>query len=292
MVVFVSIVSPQESRTGTSSTLLRCGDDWEGRKSRKGAFCYTVQFGRHCARSGDFVGPTTLCIQCGVFDAVFMNTTQTSDAELEDRVRLELKWAPGLDQTHIGIAVADGSVTLSGGVADFSQIELAERAAWKVAGVVAVAQDIGIASDSLPVSDTDIAHDLALALAETTEIPAGAVHSTVTRGCVFLGGTVSWDFQRAAAEHAAASVQGVRRVRNSIEVSPSVAAEHISRHIEAVLEREIAEELHRISISADGAGHVVLAGTARSVAECNAIGRAAHGADGVETVRNLVHVTG
>lgn len=245
---------------------------------------------RHCARSDDFVGPTTLCIQRGVLDAGFMNTTRTSDAELKDRVRLEMKWTPGLDQTRIGIAVADGSVTLTGGVADFSQIALAERAAWKVAGVVAVAQDIGIASDSLPVSDTDIAHDLATVLAETAEIPTGAVHSTVTRGCVFLGGVVSWDFQRTAAEHAASSVQGVRRVRNSIEVSPSIAVEHIARHIEAVLERDIADEMDRISISADGAGHVVLAGTARSVAECNAIGRAAHSAGGVETVKNLVHV--
>jgi osmotically-inducible protein OsmY len=225
-----------------------------------------------------------------VLDADSMTTTRTSDAELEDRIQLELKWAPGLDKTLIEIAVADGSVTLTGSVVDFSQIGIAERATWKVPGVVAVAQDIEIMNDSIPVSDTDIAHNLAVALGKVQEIPAGAVHSTVTRGCVFLGGVVAWDFQSAAAERAAASVPGVRRVRNSIEVSPSAAAEHIGRHIEAELEHDMADEMHRISISADGAGHVVLAGTARSVAECNALGRAARRAAGVETVRNLVRV--
>lgn len=221
-----------------------------------------------------------------------MNTTRTSDAELEDRVRLELRWAPGLDKTDIGIAVDGGSITLTGTVSDFSQIELAERAAWKVAGVVALAQDIVIAGDDLPVSDADIAHDLETALATAAQIPTGAVHSTVTRGCVFLAGVVSWDVQRTAAEQAAASVQGVRKVRNSIEVSPSAAAEHIGRHIEDVLEHDIADEMHRIFITADGAGHVVLGGTARSAAESNEIARAAHGAAGVETVRNLLRVAG
>lgn len=241
-------------------------------------------------------GPTTLSSNDTVPDAGFMNTSPPnsslmSDTELEDRVRLELKWTPGLDMTRLRILATEGRVTLTGTVVDFSQIEIAERAIWKVAGVVALAQNIGVQSDTLPISDSDIAHDLVAALAHTSEIPTGAVHTTVTHGCVFMNGVVPWDFQRVAAERVSASVRGVQRVKNSIEVSPSVAAAHITEHIEAVLEEDLLVELQHISISADGSGNVVLAGTARSANEISEVERATRSAQGVHTVKNLLHVT-
>lgn len=219
-----------------------------------------------------------------------MASRHISDAELKSRVELELRWAPGLDTTHIGLAVTDGSVTLSGEVSDFSQIEIAERAAWKVQGVAAVAREIEVRNDAQPVNDTDIARSVAKELDYATDVPADSVHTTVTHGCVFLTGIVLWESERAAAERVAATVQGVRKVNNAIEVSPSAAAKHISEHIVAVLEHDARAETKHISVSADSRGNVVLEGTARSIAECNEIGRAARDARGVETVSNRLHV--
>ncbi len=232
----------------------------------------------------------TLGTECDVPDHRIMTTTHISDAEIKARVELELHWAPELDTTHIGLAVTDGSVTLSGEVADFSQIEIAERAAWKVSGVSAVAREMNVRNEAGPVNDTDIARDVATELDRNSDVPTDSVHTTVTHGCVFLTGIVLWDFQRAAAESSAANVHGVRKVSNMIEVSPRAAAEHVARHVEAVLEHAARVAAQHISISTDGGGNVILEGTARSIAESDEICRAAREARGVETVQNRLHV--
>lgn len=219
-----------------------------------------------------------------------MTPTQTTDAELKDRVQLELKWTAALEKSHIEVAVSDGTVTLSGHVADYSQIGIAEYAASEVAGARSVAQDIAVHSELQPFNDFDIAASLARKFADTAEIPEAAIHVTVTLGSVFLRGVVPWAPQRIAAENAAVSVKGVQRVNNLIEVSSKVAAQEIARRIEAVLERDAHDELHHISVLPDARGNVVLEGTARSVADINEIGLAARGVPGVETVENLMHV--
>ncbi|AJW41377.1 Osmotically inducible protein Y precursor [Rhodococcus sp. B7740] len=219
-----------------------------------------------------------------------MSTTHSSDAEIKSRVELELRWEPDLDTTHIGLAVTDGSVILSGEVSDYSQIEMAERAAWKVPGVIAVAREIEVRNDIGPINDSDLARAVAAELAGTAEVPSHSVHTTVTHGCVFLTGTVLWDSQRAAAGHAAATVDGARKVVNSIEVSPSAAAEYVSSHIVAALERHARAEGERISVSVDGVGNVVLEGVVRSVEEGEEVEQAAQKARGVSTVSNRLRV--
>ena len=65
-----------------------------------------------------------------------------SDKLLRQFVVDELDFEPSIDAADIGVAVEDGVVTLSGHVADYAQKVAAERAAWRVKGVKAIAQEI------------------------------------------------------------------------------------------------------------------------------------------------------
>ena len=65
--------------------------------------------------------------------------TSTTDEALIDAVRSELEWDPKVDQMHVGVAAADGAVTLTGYVASYAQEHAAVRAAERIYGVRAVA---------------------------------------------------------------------------------------------------------------------------------------------------------
>jgi osmotically-inducible protein OsmY len=65
-----------------------------------------------------------------------------SDSEIERDVREELKWDPDLNADDIAVSVKNGVVTLAGFVPSYSDRLEAEAAAKRVAGVLAVANDL------------------------------------------------------------------------------------------------------------------------------------------------------
>jgi BON domain len=66
-----------------------------------------------------------------------------TDFELQRDVLDELKWEPSVDAAHL-VAVMDGIVTLAGHVASYAQKYAAERAAKRVLGVRAVADELDV----------------------------------------------------------------------------------------------------------------------------------------------------
>src|SRR3979411_2192876 len=88
-----------------------------------------------------------------------------SDSEIERDVRDELKWHPDLDAADIAVSVKNGVVTLAGFTRSYTDGLEAEPDAKRVAGVLAVANDIEVrlpAIDQRP--DPDIARDAVAAL--------------------------------------------------------------------------------------------------------------------------------
>src|SRR5229473_6732589 len=67
-----------------------------------------------------------------------------SDDEIRNSVLMELKWDPKITSTDIGVAVKDGVVTLAGFVSSYWEKDAAEKAAKRVYGVRAVANDLQI----------------------------------------------------------------------------------------------------------------------------------------------------
>ncbi len=129
-------------------------------------------------------------------------------------------------------------MTLNGHVASYAEKDAAEKAVKRVRGVTAVANELEVRLPSLSQRDqTDIAVDLAQAMAINVNVPKDSVQATVRNGWVTLDGTVKWDFQRFAAAKIARQARGVLGVTNDIKLEAAEAAQDIEKDIRAALNR-------------------------------------------------------
>jgi osmotically-inducible protein OsmY len=217
-----------------------------------------------------------------------MSTTLTTpDQGLRDMVMRQLAWDPQVDATMIGVTNKDGIVTLSGYVETYAARLAAERAARRVYGVKAVANELGVKLAEERI-DPDIAKDALQALSNRVDVPRG-ITVTVRDGHITLGGRVEWNYQRVSAERAVKYLRGVKGVFNHIVVSPVVLPKDVETRIADALRRHADIDARRINVSAEGA-RVVLSGFVRSWNERDEAERAAWTAPGVSTVDNRIAV--
>lgn len=96
-----------------------------------------------------------------------------TDDEIRDDVIRELCWdlqVPGPDA--IGVAVSDGAVALTGRTVSYTAKLAAERAARRVYGVKAVANDLKVQPPSSPRDDAAVATATSRVLDGNVQIPA------------------------------------------------------------------------------------------------------------------------
>jgi osmotically-inducible protein OsmY len=219
-----------------------------------------------------------------------MDAAMISDLQLRRNVLDELEFEPTVNAAHIGVAANCGVVALTGFVASYADKAVAERAARRVKGVTAIAQEIEV---RLPSHATRADDEIAACAVEILKWQAGGpadrIGIKVEKGIVTLTGEVDWQFQKAEAAYIVHKLTGVVDVVNRIRVAPGIGASEIKQRIEKALQRNAALDASRITVQTDG-GTVVLTGMVQAWYEHDLAERVAWSAPGVSEVQNRLTI--
>nr|WP_321230187.1 BON domain-containing protein [uncultured Psychroserpens sp.] len=213
-----------------------------------------------------------------------------TDVRIREDVIDQLAWEPDIDDRQIGVAVENGVVTLSGVVDSYTAKMVAEKAAKKVRGVKAVAEDIEVKfGDAFKKTDKEIAKAAVEALEWSVSVPDDKIMVKVEDGWVYLTGEVKWDYQRNAAKRAVENLLGVKYVSNNITLKQKVEAKDIKNKIQTAFKRAADVDAKKISVEVDG-HTVTLRGTVSSWAEKEEARKTAYASPGVYNVKNELKV--
>lgn len=219
-----------------------------------------------------------------------MTMTQPSrtDTTICDSVRDELEWAPDV-HGPITVEVTDGTVTLTGVVGDLAERRAALAAALRVRGVSTVCDALAVDHQGLPRTDTEVAARVHNVLMWTMDLPRDAVRFSVRGHVVFVTGTLDWDYQRQAVQHAIERIVDVVRVENQILLSERPAAADTRERILLALDRNALVDASALEVEVSG-DEVTLTGAISTWDELREVDRVAWSSPHVSVVRNNIAV--
>src|SRR5580693_10781339 len=101
-----------------------------------------------------------------------------TDEDIREDVIRELQWDAQISHPEaVGVAVKDGAVTLTGHTESYAEKLAAERAAERVYGVKAVANDLKVRLSGAPRDDGDVVRAIAHVLEWNVQVPEGKVQA-------------------------------------------------------------------------------------------------------------------
>ena len=214
-----------------------------------------------------------------------------SDTQLRQNIIDELDFEPSIDAAHIGVAVDNGVVTLSGHVTSYAEKSATETAVKRVKGVRAIAEEIEVRYPSdKKTGDDEIAKRALSILLWNAVVPPDHIQVKVQDGWVSLTGEVEWQYQRTAAEDEIRKLSGIAGVINEIMIKVQVQPYDVKHKIEDALKRHAEVEAKRIRVSVSGGGKVTLDGSVHDWQERDAVKWAAWSAPGVASVENRLMI--
>ena len=145
---------------------------------------------------------------------------QIDDAAIKTEVLAKLSTNGETNPFRLDVQVSEGVVHLAGTVDNQHERELAAREARSVDGVRQVVNDITIGDPTggQAVDDGTITAKVKAKLAASAEINPFNVDVATANGIVSLVGRVHTEAQKAEAERIARETEGVRGVRNLLQV--------------------------------------------------------------------------
>jgi osmotically-inducible protein OsmY len=214
-----------------------------------------------------------------------------ADHEIRDDVIRELRGGPQLARPEaVGVAVQDGAVVLTGHASSDAEKLAAGRAARRVNGVRAVANELEVRLPRAPRDDAEIAQAVAHILESNVQIPPGRVQASVEGGRVTLEGHVDQALQRQGVERMVRNVRGVIGVTNAITVLPPVTPRQLRAQIGEAFQRAAGVDARNIRVEV--VDHTVeLYGKVRSIREAAVAVETAAAAPGVSRVEDHLVVS-
>ncbi|MBN3752230.1 BON domain-containing protein [Paraburkholderia sp. Tr-20389] len=207
-----------------------------------------------------------------------------SDSQLRREVEEDLANNPAIDANRIGVAVADGIVTLSGHVSDYAQKVAAEKSVLRIAGVVAVVAHMDVTlRETDQRTDEDIALSVRAVLDWISGLEEDSIRIKVEQGWVTLSGNVKDGYRSHIAEKHIGHMRGVTGITNNIRISGSASPTDIECNIRKAIQRHTDREMKHLDVQVDG-GSVTLSGHLSSTVERTIVWGAARATAGVKTV--------
>ena len=216
-----------------------------------------------------------------------------SDKTLREEVMDELEWEPSINAEHIGVAVEEGVVTLTGHVESYTERFNAERVVKRVKGVRAIAEEIEVRfANDKKTADDQIARRALDVIAWDSTIPKDTIQIKVQNGFVTLSGEVDWFYQRDDAESAVRKLGGITGLSNEIRIKVRAQARvsDIKQRIETALRRNAELEADSIKVTVDQ-GRVKLDGKVKAWYERDLVERTAWSAPGVISVDDRISIS-
>lgn len=211
------------------------------------------------------------------------------DQQIRQNIIDELDFDPSIDAAHVGVAVENGIVTLTGHVGSYTERVAAEKAAQKVRGVRGVVEEIKVRfGDETPPRDEDLARRAVQMLDWSVTVPRNAVQVKVQDGWVTLSGTLGWQYQKEEAGRAIRRLAGVAGIVNTIALALEASVSDVRAKIMAALKRSAEIEADAIKVTVED-GRVVLEGKVNACHERRLAESAAWSATGVRAVED--HLT-
>jgi hyperosmotically inducible protein len=210
-----------------------------------------------------------------------------NELKLRDDILDELAYEPIVDAAHVGVAIDQNVVSLTGHVNSYAQKLAAIAAVRRVKGVHGIADEIDVFDPTQAgTSDDDLVKRVLNMLSWDSGVPSEAIQVTVHSGLITLTGKVNWQYQKTSAEHSIRRLAGVRGVINNIEVEPHAEAENVKGKIEAALKRHAEVEAGDIRVTVRDDSEVLLDSKVHSFGEKIAVENAAWSAPGVKSVKD------
>jgi osmotically-inducible protein OsmY len=207
-----------------------------------------------------------------------------SDSQLRQEVEDELANNPAIDANRIGVAVADGIVTLAGHVSHYAQKAAAEKSTLRIAGVLGVVVRIDVkVRETDQRTDEDIALSVRAVLDWISGPEEDAVKIKVEKGWVTLSGEVEDGYRSHIAEKNIEHMRGVTGITNTIKIYGSASPTDIEYNIRKAIQRHTDREMTHLCVEVDK-GSVTLSGRLSSSVERSIVRGAARSTPGVKAI--------
>jgi osmotically-inducible protein OsmY len=213
-----------------------------------------------------------------------------SDIQAEAEIRRAFGLNPRVNANEVHARVVEGVASLAGTVATLEEKETAGRAAAAAAGVRQVENRLTVTAKE-PTDEAELAAAVSSALEAHLVRERRTVGAVVKGDIVHLVGHARSAAAVEAAHHAVASVEGVAKIINEVQIdagAPMDEASVINRVSRALADAGLLTG-NRIAVEAQG-GEVVLSGTVESLQDRELTEETARAVDGVSRVENRLSI--
>lgn len=145
-------------------------------------------------------------------------SARMTDDEIKDHIADAIGSEPALKDAKLSFEVKDGVVDIEGTAGSLTHKRLAGALAWWVPGVADVINSVEVAPPEED-NDGELADAVMLVLEKDGLVHPSSISVSVKNWVVTLGGTVTSEAEKNAAEEDAWFVWGVNEVRNLLKIA-------------------------------------------------------------------------